>query len=68
MGVAATVAVEQIDDRQVGAVLPLWADHDAFDILVHGGAMDQDGICLAGEGVAGHQEEEWEEELHRMNI
>ena len=52
MGIVATVPVEEVDNGPVGAGVFIWFNDDAFDVFVHGGAVDQDGICFAGKGAA----------------
>lgn len=51
LGVVAAVAVEEVDDGHAGAGVGGGGYDDAFDVLVHGGAVDEDSVDGGGVGI-----------------
>ena len=69
MGIIAAVAVKKVDDGEAGGAGLMvgiccgWLDDDAFNIFVHSGTVDKDGVDAGGEGL-GAEEKEREKEFH----
>jgi len=67
------MAVEEIDDGEMGGVggaqgcSVFGLDDDAFDVFVHGGAVDEDGVDAGREGIY-REEKEGEEVLHNRDV
>jgi hypothetical protein len=71
LGIIAAVAVKEVDDGETGgagaAVLTVcfcWLDDDAFNVFVHGGTVDEDGVDAGREGFEGEEKKEREKEFH----
>lgn len=77
LGVVAAVTMQEVDDGKTGAVsaggmtgcfcggwMDGWLDDDAFNILVHGVAVDENGVDAGCEGFDGEKKEEGEKEFH----
>lgn len=73
LGIIAAVAVKEIDDGEAGIVATAgmtvcfccgWLDNDAFNVFVHGGTVDEDGVDAGREGMDGQEKEEEKDGSH----
>lgn len=51
--IIAAVAVKKVDDGEVAGFCCGGLDYDAFDVFVHGGTVDEDGVDAGREGMDG---------------
>ena len=73
MGIVAAVTVQEVDDGKAGAFSTGgmmgcfcggWLDDDTFNVFVHGGTVDEDGVDAGCEGFDGEKKEERKEASH----